>query len=62
VPDRDILIKRPLEGYAPDVGAALWRLEDARARTLRVLDGLPAGAVDHQTGGNTIGTILYHVP
>jgi uncharacterized damage-inducible protein DinB len=58
---KDELIERSLPGYEPLVGAALWRLEDARARTLRVLADTPPEYVDRDIGGNTIGTILYHV-
>ena len=44
-----------------EVEAALWRLEDARTRTLRVLEDVPGEFLDQETQGNTIGTILYHV-
>ncbi len=55
------LIVAPLAGYDSQVGAALWRLEDARRRTLELLADLPADFVDAPSVGNTIGTILYHV-
>lgn len=58
---RETLVAAELDGYEPAVGAALWRLEDGRVRTLRVLDGLPSEFVDKETRGNTIGTILYHL-
>jgi uncharacterized damage-inducible protein DinB len=58
---RDELIERTTPGYEPVIGAALWRLEDARARTLRVLSDMPPEYIDRDLGGNTIGTILYHV-
>ena len=58
---REILVAAALDGYEPEVGAALWKLEDARHRTLRLLGDLPADFVDRPTDGNTIGTILYHV-
>ncbi|CAN5693513.1 hypothetical protein BH23CHL7_BH23CHL7_19490 [soil metagenome] len=58
---RDELTERSLPGYEPVIGAALWRLDDARARTLRVLSDMPAEYIDRDVGGNTIGTILYHV-
>jgi uncharacterized damage-inducible protein DinB len=51
----------PLDGYPPEIGAALWRLEDARDRMLRLLDDLPADMIDRDVGGNSIGTILYHM-
>jgi len=55
------LLAEPLAGYDPAVGAALWRLEDARRRTLELLDELPAASVDAKAEGNTIGTVLYHM-
>jgi uncharacterized damage-inducible protein DinB len=55
------LIERATPGYEPVIGAALWRLEDARARTLRVLSDMPPENIDRDLGGNSIGTILYHV-
>jgi uncharacterized damage-inducible protein DinB len=58
---KETLVVLPLAGYAPEVGAALWQLEDARHRTLRLLNDLPPDYVDAETGGNTVGTILYHV-
>jgi uncharacterized damage-inducible protein DinB len=57
----ETLISAPLAGYPPEVGEALWRLEDTRRRTLRLLHDLPASFVDAPTAGNTIGTILYHM-
>jgi uncharacterized damage-inducible protein DinB len=50
-----------LSGYPPVVGAALWRLEDTRRRTLGTLKELPVDYIDHEIQGNTIGTILYHI-
>lgn len=58
---REKLVIAPLKGYEHAIGAALWRLQDARARTLRLLTGLPESALDRDVGGNTIGTVLYHV-
>lgn len=58
---REKLVAGELDGYQPEVGAALWRLEDARDRALRLLSNLPAGYVDQETDGNSIGTILYHL-
>lgn len=45
------------------VAAALWRLEDARERTLELIDRLPDDAADWRPpwGPNTIGTLLYHL-
>jgi hypothetical protein len=37
----EMLIAGELTGYPPKIGAALWRLEDARSRTLRLLSEMP---------------------
>jgi uncharacterized damage-inducible protein DinB len=58
---RETLVVPDLAGYALQVGAALWRLEDARDRTLRVLRDMPAEYIDRETQGNSVGAILYHV-
>jgi uncharacterized damage-inducible protein DinB len=58
---RERLAVDALDGYGPEVGMALWRLEDARRRTLRLLGEMPAEFVDREWDGNTIGTILYHM-
>jgi len=50
-----------LSGYQPEIGKALWRLEDCRRRTLRVLEDLPEVYLDHEVQANTIGTLLYHI-
>jgi hypothetical protein len=58
--------KRPtLDPIAEDAEVGRWlsAMEDARWRTLRELEGLPHRAVDWTLpgGGNSIGTLLYHV-
>lgn len=58
---RETLVAGELAGYPPEIGAALWRLEDTRDRTLRLLREMPAEYVDRETPGNSIGTILYHL-
>jgi uncharacterized damage-inducible protein DinB len=58
---RETLVAGELAGYQPEVGAALWRLEDARSRTLRLLSDVPDDYVDLETRGNSIGAILYHL-
>jgi uncharacterized damage-inducible protein DinB len=52
-----------LEGYAPEIGAALWNLEDCRARTLRTLSAVTEIMLDREPplSGNSIGTLLYHI-
>jgi uncharacterized damage-inducible protein DinB len=58
---RETLLVIPLAGYPTEIGAALWRLQDARDRTLRLLADLPPEYVDLDTDGNSIGTVLYHL-
>lgn len=57
------LAVEPLPGYPPEIGAWLWALEDSRRRTLRAIKDLPAEAVDWtpSEGGDSIGTLLYHL-
>ena len=57
------LIIEPLAGYEPEIGQALWMLEDTRRRTLKTLDGLDPAALDWMPSGghNTIGALLYHI-
>src|SRR5258706_7862495 len=58
----ETLAVAPVEGCAPDIGQALWALEDARRRTLEALAGLREGTLDWSppAGGNTAGALLYH--
>lgn len=51
------------EGFPPEAGRAIWRLQDARTRTLRTLAALTDVEVDMEPpgGGDTIGTLLYHM-
>lgn len=48
---------------APEISAALWVLEDCRARTIKALSQLPEAALDWEapTYPNSIGTLLYHI-
>jgi uncharacterized damage-inducible protein DinB len=58
------LIIEPLPGCDPDIGRLLWMMEDTRRRTRRTLEGIDQHAIDWQpqyTGGNSIGTLLYHI-
>jgi uncharacterized damage-inducible protein DinB len=63
VTERSHLVPEPLDGYAPAVAAALWRMEEARERTVRLIERLDDDAVDWVPpwGGNTIGSLLYHL-
>ena len=53
----------PLPGYPVTIGRDLWRLEDARARTLSAVQGLTQAHLDTEPegSGNTVGTLLYHL-
>src|SRR5260221_13502171 len=59
----ETLAVAPVEGCAPDIGQALWALEDARGRTLEALAGLREETLDWRppAGGNPVGTLLYHI-
>jgi uncharacterized damage-inducible protein DinB len=61
--ERRQLMIEALPGYEPLIGRALWRLENARRRTRRALDGIHPDAIDWQppASGNSIGTLLYHI-
>lgn len=61
MPEKPKLVAQQLPDYEPEIGAALWRLQDARRRTLRLLRDVPADIVEQETEGNSVGTILYHV-
>lgn len=58
---RRVMIMPAIPDYSPEVGMALWRLEDSRRRTLEFLNEMPAEYVNRDYQGNTIGTILYHL-
>lgn len=52
-----------LLAYSPEIGAALWAMQDTRSRTLDAVNGLRDGEVDARAPGldNTIGATLYHI-
>lgn len=56
-------IVHPPSGYEATVGRWVWALEDSRRRTKSLLAGLTQEALDWKPpeGGNSIGTILYHL-
>ncbi|MBW3589963.1 MAG: DinB family protein [Actinobacteria bacterium] len=58
---RPDLRPRELDGYEPEIGAAVWRLQDSRRRTLRSLKEVPAKFINRVAGINSIGTVLYHI-
>jgi len=53
----------PLAGAHPEIGRWLWVLEDTRALTHEVLDGLDPEALDWLPAWalHSIGTLLYHI-
>ncbi len=51
-----------IEGFIPEIGRAVWMLEDARTRTGHTLEGIAPEIIDWQPpAGNSIGTLLYHI-
>ena len=57
------LTVQPLADYPKPIAEALWRLQDARQRTMKALADLPDAVLDWQGAGlqNSIGTLLYHI-
>ena len=47
----------------PEIARAIWGLWDTRRRTLKLLARVDEAAIDWAPpdGGNTIGTLLYHI-
>jgi hypothetical protein len=55
---------QPLPGYEPEIGIWLWALQEARRRTLRLVEGLDQRTIDWEGADgreNAIGTLLYHI-
>src|SRR5436190_11788329 len=52
-----------LAAREPEIGRWLWCLEEARGRTFQRLEGIGPSLVDWVApeGGNSIGSILYHI-
>lgn len=50
-------------GYDPNIAPLVWMLEDTRRRTKAAIAGVSEQTVDWTPpeGGNTIGTLLYHI-
>jgi len=61
---KDNLRVSPIESVVPEIGRALWMLQDTRNVTGRILEGIAPEVIDWQppNNGNTIGTLLYHIP
>lgn len=57
------LVVNPLPDCPPEIGRALWMLEDARRRTRTALKGFNSAHVDWaiEPGGMSVGTLLYHI-
>ncbi len=53
----------PVAGAQPEIGRALWTLEDARHDTMRLLRDFDPAALDWQPEWalHSIGTLLYHI-
>lgn len=60
---KEQLVIESLTDYPQPIAEALWRLQNARERTMRALQDLPQGEIDWQAPGlqNAIGTLLYHI-
>jgi uncharacterized damage-inducible protein DinB len=56
-------INQALPAREPEIGQALWRLEETRQRTMQRLEGLAPALIDWAApeSGNSIGSILYHI-
>jgi uncharacterized damage-inducible protein DinB len=51
----------PVDCREAEIGRWLGALEDCRRRTKRVIDGIRQDQLDWTDGGNSIGTLLYHI-
>jgi uncharacterized damage-inducible protein DinB len=63
---KKMLLVEPLADCPPEIGRALWCLEDARRRTRDTLKGMNLAHVDWSPPQgfrtpHTIGTLLYHI-
>jgi uncharacterized damage-inducible protein DinB len=60
---REQRVAGSLPAREPEIGRALWRLEDTRQRTMQRLDGIDPTLVDWAApeSGNSIGSVLYHI-
>lgn len=56
-------IVESLAAREPEIGRALWGLEEARRRTLQRLEGSDPALLDWASpeSGNSIGCLLYHI-
>jgi uncharacterized damage-inducible protein DinB len=59
---QDSLVVEITSACTPEIGRWLWALEDTRQRTKDSLQGLTQAVLDwNATGGNSVGTLLYHI-
>jgi uncharacterized damage-inducible protein DinB len=60
---KEQLANTGMNSFPPDVGRALWVLDDARQRTWRVVKAIAPEVIDWQPphSGNSVGTLLYHL-
>ena len=63
MPDRTQRVITPLPAVSPEIGKWLWALEEARARTKRMIASVTQEELDALPTGfdNAIGTLLYHI-
>lgn len=61
IPEQRLITPAPASH--PELGRLLWMLQDTRARTLAVVEGLDQETLDWVQPGveNSIGSLLYHI-
>jgi uncharacterized damage-inducible protein DinB len=61
--EREALVTTNLHPSVPEIGYALFTMQDSRQRTLEVLEGLPDDRLEWQPAhlDHTASTILYHI-
>ena len=50
-----------VEALEPEIGRWLGALQDCRRRTKQTIEGISQAQIDWADGGNSIGTLLYHI-
>ncbi len=55
------LVNQGLAHCEPEIGRWLWALEDVRKRTKRAVESISQAILDDKRGGNSAGTLLYHI-
>ncbi len=61
---KELLAIEGVEAASPDIGRALWMLEEGRRRTKERVAGIDPAAIDWAPAPeeNSIGALLYHIP